>query len=451
MSHDDTITAIATPPGKGGVGIVRISGSKAHAIAEHLTQKTLKPREATFTPFINQEIIDEGIAIYFKAPHSFTGEDVVELQGHGGPIILDQLLQATLSLGARMARPGEFSERAFLNGKMDLVQAEAVADLINATTTMAAQSAVRSLQGDFSEKIKDLLNQLIQLRMFIESAIDFTDEDIDFIGEHKIIESIESILSHIETVKNAAEQGSLLQSGIYVVIAGAPNAGKSSLLNCLSGRDSAIVTDIAGTTRDVLKEAIHIDGLPIHIIDTAGLRETDCVVEREGVKRAQGEINQADLILWVVDASEKTSTVPEFPVGVPIIKVENKMDLLGAEHADMAKQEHQCSSDHAQPIIVTISAKNNTNIETLKATIKDQVGFYTSESSTFIARRRHLQALEKTCDSIQHGLTAYRETTAHELLAEDLRQASESLGEITGTFSSDDLLGKIFSEFCIGK
>lgn len=437
MDHNETITAIATPPGKGGVGIIRISGKHALSIAQHISKKELKPREAVFTPFYhNKEIIDEGIIIYFKAPHSFTGEDVVELQGHGGTIILDRLLQCVLSHDARMARPGEFSERAFLNGKLDLAQAEAVADLINATTDMAAQSAMRSLQGAFSAEINKLLDELIRLRMFIESAIDFTDEDIDFIGEHKIVESLEALLAQIKTVYQSAKQGALLQAGINVVIAGAPNAGKSSLLNCLSGRESAIVTDVAGTTRDVLKEQISIDGLPMHIIDTAGLRDTDCIVEQEGVKRAHHEITKADLILWLVDATDNVMSKPSFAQAIPIIKVENKIDLL---------PEYKPSGS------IGISAKNKTNIDQLKQAIKDAAGFQTSDASAFTARRRHLDALDKTCDAITHGLQVYRDTGAHELLAEDLRQASQSLGEVTGRFSSDDLLGKIFSEFCIGK
>lgn len=437
MDQHETITAIATPPGKGGVGIIRISGKDALTIAQHITQKKPQPRQALFTKFYHDsKVIDEGIIIYFKAPNSFTGEDVVELQGHGGPIILDQLLHCVLSHNARMARPGEFSERAFLNGKLDLAQAEAVADLINATTKMAAQSAMRSLQGEFSVEINKLLEELIRLRMFVESAIDFTDEDIDFMGDHKILESLDTLLLQIKSVRLAAKQGALLQAGIHVVIAGAPNAGKSSLLNCLSGRDSAIVTNIAGTTRDVLKEHISIDGLPMHIIDTAGLRETDCIIEQEGVKRAHHELTKADLVLWLVDATEKPSNPPSFPESIPTIRVENKIDLVANYNPDSG---------------IGISAKNKTNIDQLKKAIKDKVGFQSDDASAFTARRRHLDALDKTCDAIVHGLQAYRETGAHELLAEDLRQASQTLGEITGQFTSDDLLGKIFSEFCIGK
>ncbi len=436
MTHDDTIAAHATPPGIGGVGILRLSGKQAVSIAKQMTKKKLIVRLATFTPFYNaqQQLIDEGIAIYFKAPHSFTGEDVVELQGHGGPIIMDQLLQAALSLGARMARPGEFSERAFLNDKIDLTQAEAIADLIHATTAEAAQSAVKSLQGAFSSTIDVLLKQLIDIRMFIESAIDFTDEDIDFVEQHQIIDKLNKLLAQIATVRKSAQQGVLLQAGIHVVIAGAPNAGKSSLLNCLSGRDSAIVTDVAGTTRDVLREYISIDGLPMHVIDTAGLRETGDVIEQEGVKRARNEMQKADLILWIYDATQPQPQPPQ--THTPIIAVANKIDLVVTPIAQQS---------------IGISAKQNINIDVLKQAIKDQVGFQSTENASFIARRRHLDALDKTCTHIQHGLTAYLETQAHELLAEDLRQASQSMEEITGKFTSDDLLGKIFSEFCIGK
>ncbi len=437
MDSQQTIAAIATPPGKGGVGIIRLSGNRALSIAQEICKKKLNPREATFTRFYNTtHTVDEGIALYFKAPHSFTGEDVVELQGHGGPVILDQLLQCVLAFDARIARPGEFSERAFLNGKLDLTQAEAVADLINATTSEAAQSAMRSLQGDFSVAINKLLDELIRLRMFVESSIDFTDEDIDFISDHNLLASLDALLLQIQTVRQTAQQGALLQAGINVVISGAPNAGKSSLLNCLSGRDSAIVTEIAGTTRDVLKESISIDGLPIHIIDTAGLRETECLVEREGVRRAHDQLQQADLILWIMDVRSEASTPPHFPPSIPVIKIYNKIDLV----KDLKDQDG-----------IAISAKHQINIDRLKQAIKAHVGFHSCDASTFTARRRHLSALDKTAESITHGLRAYRETGAHELLAEDLRQASQSLGEITGQFTSDDLLGKIFSEFCIGK
>lgn len=444
MSQSETIAAIATPPGRGGVGIVRVSGPNVAQVAEAITHQKLSPRMATYTPFFAQDdaVIDEGIAIYFRAPHSFTGEDVLELQGHGGPVVMDQLLSTCVSHGVRLARPGEFSERAFLNDKLDLAQAEAIADLINATTTQAAQSALRSLQGDFSEAINQLLDQLIRLRMFIESAIDFTDEDIDFVEQHQIIEQLNTLQQQLRLIRERAQQGALLQSGIQVVIAGAPNAGKSSLLNCLSGRESAIVTSQAGTTRDVLREQIQVDGLPLHIIDTAGIRETDDIIEQEGVKRAHRAIESADLILWVYDASRSIDLVPAFPQDVPLIEVRNKVDLVDAD-APLAK--------HDGAVVVSVSALQNQHIDQLKAAIKSVVGFHSSESSGFMARRRHLDAIDRTCRAIHHGVTVYQERGAHELLAQDLREASEALSEITGAFTSDDLLGKIFSEFCIGK
>lgn len=436
----DTISAIATPPGSGGVAIVRISGKQALSIAERITHRTLQPRYATLTPFFDDDknIIDEGIALYFKSPHSFTGEDVVELQGHGGQVIMDCLLKCVLSCGARMARPGEFTERAFLNNKLDLIQAEAVADIINATTIQAAQSASRSLQGEFSKEINELLEQLIRLRMFIESAIDFIDEDIDFISEHHIIVAIETLLTQIQTIRQTAAQGALLHTGIQVVIAGLPNAGKSSLLNWLSGQESAIVTPIAGTTRDVLRERINIDGLILHVIDTAGIRETTDLIEQEGVKRARAEINKADMIIWIYDATQEVVVPFEFPQGIPIIKIKNKIDLL-PENITINMDE------------IGISIIENKNKDQLKQAIKTAAGFQSSETSTFMARRRHLTALDKTAECIKRGLDAYQKMQSHELLAEDLYQAGKALSEITGAFSTDDLLGKIFSEFCIGK
>lgn len=440
----ETIVAMATPPGHGGVGIVRVSGPRAQAIAALVTHQALRPRVATYTPFYSSADtpIDEGLAILFTAPNSFTGEDVLELQGHGGPVVMDQLIAECLQHGARLARPGEFSERAFLNDKLDLVQAEAIADLINATTTQAAQSAMRSLQGEFSEAINQLLEQLIKLRMFIESAIDFTDEDIDFVEQHQIIEQLQALQAQLKVIRQQAQQGALLQSGIQVVIAGAPNAGKSSLLNCLSGRDAAIVTAQAGTTRDVLREHIQVDGLPLHIIDTAGIRDTDDLIEKEGVKRAHQAIKSADLILWVYDASQSVGDAPMFPSGVPLIEVRNKVDLV---------QGDDIVAKHEQATVVSVSALRHQHIDQLKAAIKDAVGFQSAESSGFMARRRHLDAIDRTCEAINHGVAVYQSRGAHELLAQDLREASEALSEITGVFTSDDLLGKIFSEFCIGK
>lgn len=437
MTIQETIAAVATPPGKGGVGIIRISGAKALGIASTITQKTLKPRYATYADFNNQQgdVIDSGVAIYFKGPNSFTGEDVVELQGHGGPVILDQLLAEVIMQGARMARPGEFSERAFINNKIDLAQAEAIADAINAGTKEAAKSAIRSLQGEFSKTIEGLRVRLVGLRMLLETAIDFSDEDIDFVAENKIIESLSSLLIQIKKVRDAAKQGVLLQAGLQVVIAGAPNAGKSTLLNRLSQRESAIVTDIAGTTRDVLRESISIDGLPLHIIDTAGIRETDNVVEKVGIDRAKTEMKKADLIIWIEDALNPIDITDEFPADVPMIRVKNKIDLVEAPKFDG----------------IAISAKNNMHMDKLKDAIKIFAGFQTTELQVGTARRRHLEAMDLASKLIEKGVTEYQNHQAIELLAEDLRQAGDALGKITGVFTSDDLLGKIFSEFCIGK
>lgn len=432
----DTIAAVATPPGKGGVAIVRVSGPKALAIAQQLLGQTLAPRKAYFLPFKNADevVIDEGVALYFKAPFSFTGEDILELQGHGGPVVIDRLLQATLKSGARLANPGEFSERAFLNNKIDLAQAEAIADLINASSEQAAQSAMRSLQGEFSKKIHVLLEKLIALRMMVEAAIDFPEEEIDFIAESTAVEDLKQLLKQLETIQQSTKQGVLLQEGLTVAIAGAPNAGKSSLLNLLSGKDSAIVTDIPGTTRDTLREYIQVDGLPIHIVDTAGIRQSDDQVEQEGIRRAKSAFNEADLILLIEDATKKTETI-ELP-NKPIIVIKNKMDLLKNKPED---------SD-----AVYLSAKTGEGLNQLHDRLKSFAGFQANEGY-FIARRRHLEALEQCQQSIKKGLAEIENTHAGELLAEELRQAQDSLSKITGAFTADDLLGEIFSSFCIGK
>lgn len=444
----DTIAAIATPSGQGGVGIVRVSGPQASTVAQTLLKKSLKPRVATFLDFYDESnaVLDQGIAILFKGPHSFTGEDVLELQGHGGPVVLDLLLSAVLKiLSVRLAKPGEFSERAFLNDKIDLVQAEAIADLISATTTKAARSAMASLQGVFSKEIHGLLDQLTHLRMYVEAAIDFPEEEIDFLSDGKVKAMSEKLEAHFQTVIKNANQGALLKEGMNIVIAGKPNAGKSSLLNALSGRDAAIVTHIAGTTRDVLREHIDLDGLPLHIIDTAGLRDSDDPVEQEGVKRAWHEIEKADVVLLLVDgtavqASNPQDIWPEFVAKLPekskLVLVRNKIDLT---------QEAPGFHDGALHVSLTQAL----GLEAFKQYLKDLVGFTTE--GKFMARRRHLDALHKAHNSVKIGLEQLAEHKAGELLAEDLRQAQLSLAEITGEFSSDDLLGKIFSSFCIGK
>ncbi len=453
MLTDETIAAQATASGKGGIGIVRISGAQASHVALELLGFVPKPRYASFCQFsANGKRIDQGIALYFPAPHSFTGEDVLELHGHGGAVVLDQLLKAVLACDSvRLARPGEFSERAFLNKKIDLAQAEAIADLINASSWQAAQSAMRSLQGEFSEKIQSFRDELIELRSFVEAAMDFPEEEIDFISEHNIQSRLQELITALNTIKSTAKQGVLLQEGINVVIAGEPNVGKSSLLNRLSGRDRAIVTDIAGTTRDILQESIHIDGIPLHIIDTAGLRETDDPVEQEGVRRARETIAQADVLLIVLDASQSVAieqavanalTNLDLPESVPCIVVNNKIDLLANQ---------PLSSASNSLVQVNISAKTGDGLEQLLDCLRRKVGFNQAQEGVFIARRRHLIALSRSLSALDRGLEALRQQGASELLAENLRAAQQALNEITGAFSSDDLLGKIFADFCIGK
>ncbi|MFU8797826.1 MAG: tRNA uridine-5-carboxymethylaminomethyl(34) synthesis GTPase MnmE [Gammaproteobacteria bacterium] len=438
----ETIVAQATPPGRGGIGIIRVSGPKVPAVAKALLGKLPKPRYATFGSLGG---IDEGLALYFPAPHSFTGEDVLELQGHGGPVIIDMLIHAILNVeGIRLARPGEFSERAFLNDKLDLAQAEAIADLINAGSEQAARAALRSLQGEFSHTIQTLQTQLTQLRIYVEAAIDFPEEEIDFLGDNHITDALISLLEQLKIIKQSAKQGVLLREGMTVVIAGEPNVGKSSLLNRLSGRDSAIVTHIPGTTRDILREYIQLDGIPLHIIDTAGLRETTDLVEQEGIKRAWQEIQKADhiLLLTIVGARHASPMIPnDFPANIPLTIIHNKIDLTG-EPAHIDNENNK----------IYLSAKTGEGVEYLRAHLKDTVGAKNfSPEGGFIARRRHLDALERAYQAVVTGQQQLEQARAGELLAEDLRQAQQALGEITGELTSDDLLGEIFSNFCIGK
>ncbi len=438
----DTIVAIATPPGKGGVGVIRLSGSKAKDIGEKISGLVLKPRIATYALFKDneEETIDTGLVLFFSGPKSFTGEDVVELQGHGGPVILDMMVRRAIELGARPARAGEFSERAFLNDKIDLAQAEAIADLIDSSTSEAAKGAVRSLQGEFSNKINELLKELIYLRMYVEAAIDFPDEEIDFLADDKIRNSIEALLISLKHTIAQAGQGAILRNGLRLVIAGRPNAGKSSLLNALAGQETAIVTEVAGTTRDIVNETIDIDGLPVHIIDTAGLRNSSDKVEKIGIERARVAIKDADHVLFLIDASESPLTdVSEFPEleGLSLTKVFNKKDLLDEDfpHSDG----------------IAISAKNGDGLNQLRDCIKDIVGYSQNSESIFTARRRHISSLSDAMDSVERGLRQLKEYNAGELLADELLQAQNSLNQITGEFSSDDLLGEIFGGFCIGK
>jgi len=443
----DTIVAIATPPGRGGVGIVRLSGIAASSIALQLSHdQSYTPRIAHYRSFYdeNNELIDQGIVLFFKAPHSFTGEDVVEMQVHGSPIVLDRLVQLCIQKGARIANPGEFSERAFLNDKMDLTQAEAVADLIHAHSLTAARMAVRSLQGEFSKKINQFNHQIVQLRLLTEAAIDFPEEEIDFLNDGKIVTRLQQLIAILDAIRAEAHQGAIIREGLSLVIAGRPNAGKSTLINALAGRDVAIVTDVAGTTRDVMREYILLDDIPLHLIDTAGLRDSEDVVEKEGIKRAWAELRRADCVLLVIDTHHPEDPAlldkavqAELPPNVPIIRIFNKIDTLG--------EYPKCEGNS-----IYLSAKQGNGLSLLKNKIKEVVGYQPSEGQ-FLARRRHIQALDKANEYLATGLHQLTHHRAGELLAEDLRLAHHALCAITGEFTSDDLLGEIFSTFCIGK
>jgi len=446
IDNPDTIAACATPPGNGGVGIIRISGRQVTQIAAQLFSKIPAPRQALYTPFINADgsTLDSGIALYFPGPHSYTGEDILELQGHGGSVVLDMLLRRVLALGARLANPGEFTERAFLNNKLDLAQAEAVADLIESSTEQSVRSAQKSMQGVFSNQINELVEELTELRIYVEAAIDFVDEEIDFLSDGIVENRIVRLLNQLQQIQNTAQQGRLLRDGMTVVLAGKPNAGKSSLLNALAGHDAAIVTDIAGTTRDILRERIQLDGMPLHIIDTAGLRESDNIVEQEGIRRAHEEIKKADKILLLIDAREPedNALIESLPTHISITKIYNKIDLVGLE--PQIKQD----KDSAE---IYLSIKTGIGLDLLTQHLKQSVGFNEATDNVFIARRRHIEALTKAHDYVDNALKQLQTSLAGELVAEDLRLAQNHLAEITGQFSSDDLLGRIFSSFCIGK
>jgi tRNA modification GTPase len=449
----DTIAAQATAPGRGGVGIVRVSGPKAALIAEAVLGYTPKARYAHYSPFKDADgnELDEGIALYFPGPNSFTGEDVLELQGHGGPVVMDFLLQRVQHLGARLARPGEFSERAFLNDKLDLAQAEAIADLIDSSSQHAARCALRSLQGEFSRRITELVESLIQLRIYVEAAIDFPEEEIDFLADGRVQSDLELIIAQLEAVQREAKQGSLIREGMSVVIAGRPNAGKSSLLNALAGRETAIVTDIEGTTRDVLREHIHIDGMPLHIIDTAGLRDAPDEVERIGIQRAWDEIQKADRVLLMVDSTKTSADDPHqiWPEFVDQLNDDSKITVI-RNKADLSGETIGMTDAHGYPLL-HLSAKADLGIDALRDHLKQCMGYQATTEGGFLARRRHLEALEQASTLLTTGHQQLIYNGAGELLAEDLRQAQQALGEITGQFSSDDLLGRIFSSFCIGK
>ena len=438
----DTIVAPVTPPGTGGVGIVRVSGDKTEAIARKLLGSLPEPRTATNRRFRNAagEGLDSGLALYFPAPASFTGESVLELHGHGGPVVVALVVDAAVELGARLAEPGEFSKRAFLNDKLDLVQAEAIADLIGSGTAQAARAALRSLSGAFSGAVGALAEQLVRLRMHVESAIDFPEEEIDFLSDDALRRRIDECDRAFSALQEAATQGRVLRDGFQVVIVGKPNAGKSSLLNLLSGQEAAIVTDVAGTTRDVLREQIDIDGLAVELVDTAGLRNDPDRIEAEGMRRAREALANADSVLWIQDTTDKEQKEPreKLPAGVPVTVVHNKIDLSGDAPGIVDGE-------------VYLSAQTGEGVDALRRRIRQLAGYENRGEDAFTARRRHIKALQKAAEHFATGRAALEETKAGELLAEELRLAQRALGEITGTFTADDLLGKIFSEFCIGK
>ncbi|GAB3533685.1 tRNA uridine-5-carboxymethylaminomethyl(34) synthesis GTPase MnmE [Photobacterium alginatilyticum] len=454
IEHTDTIVAQATPPGRGGVGIIRVSGPKANEVALAVAGRELKTRYAEYLPFKNEDgnALDQGIALFFKGPNSFTGEDVLELQGHGGPVLMDMMIKRILKIdGIRPARPGEFSERAFMNDKLDLAQAEAIADLIDASSEEAAKSAFQSLQGAFSGRVNELVEALIHLRIYVEAAIDFPEEEIDFLSDGKVSGDLNGIIERLDAVRREANQGAIMREGMKVVIAGRPNAGKSSLLNALSGKDSAIVTDIAGTTRDVLREHIHIDGMPLHIIDTAGLREATDEVERIGIERAWEEIQQADRVLFMVDGTTTDAIDPKeiwpdfierLPDSMGLTVIRNKVELTHEEAGI-------CHVNN--PTLIRLSARTGAGVDSLREHLKECMGFAGTTEGGFMARRRHLEALERAAEHLETGKDQLEGFMAGEILAEELRLAQQHLSEITGEFTSDDLLGRIFTSFCIGK
>jgi tRNA modification GTPase len=470
--HDggETIVAPATAPGRGGIGVVRISGPAVRDMAAAILGAAPAARRASFSRFLDAEgqAIDAGIAILFAEPASFTGEDVLELQGHGGPAVMDLLVRRAIELGARLARPGEFSERAFLNDKIDLAQAEAVADLIGAGSAQAARAAMRSLEGEFSAEVTALVEVLTDLRVFVEAAIDFPDEDVEFLEGTEVAGRLTDIDARFARIAQAAGQGRLLRDGLNVVMAGRPNAGKSSLLNALAGYDAAIVTPIPGTTRDVLRERIHIDGLPVHVIDTAGLRETRDLIEGEGVRRARGEIARADLVLYVIDASTPPSSaalgaeLSQLPAGVPVIQVWNKTDLLqevsgtclspdGDRHVPDTDGTTQGDRGASGLSALYVSALSGRGLDELRRRIKQRAGYEQAGEGAWSARARHVDALRRAADNLARARQQLQRRTGFELVAEELRLAQRTLGEITGEVTSEDLLGRIFADFCIGK
>lgn len=450
VAYIDTIAAIATPPGYGGIGIVRVSGPTVREIARNVIGALPAPRSAHYTRFLSAggDAIDQGIALFFPAPRSFTGEDVLELHGHGGSIVMNMLLQRMITLGARIARPGEFTERAFLNGKLDLAQAEAVADLIESGSEIAVRSALRSLQGVFSDRVRGIVEQLVALRSYVEAAIDFPEEEINFLEDSTVSLRLETIERMTNTLLETAQQGRLLHDGMTVVLAGPPNAGKSSLLNALAQQDAAIVSPIPGTTRDVVREQIQLDGMPVQIVDTAGLRADGDAIESEGIRRAQAAIAHADRILLVIDDTQSgkesvpAGLLPSLPGNPTYTLVRNKIDLSGRPPG---LEETESS------VTIALSAKTGAGLALLRTHLKHCMGFRPAGEGMFTARARHINALRRAQEYIVAGKQQLQQTRAGELLAEELRLAQNALNEITGEFTSEDLLGKIFSSFCIGK
>jgi tRNA modification GTPase len=447
MSDDDIIAAVATAPGRSGIGVVRVSGPALQAFVTGITGGPIPARRAVMREFVDGrgEVIDQGIALFFLAPHSYTGQDVLELQAHGGPVVLQLLLQRCFELGARAAQPGEFTRRAYLNDKLDLAQAESVADLIDAATAAGARGALRSLRGAFSERVGELARALIELRTLVEASLDFPDEEIDFIQRGDGEGRLSRLRAKLEEVLSASRQGSLLREGMHVVLAGQPNVGKSSLLNQLAGEDLAIVTEIPGTTRDAVRQSINLDGVPVHVIDTAGLRESSDPVERLGIARTWSAIERADLVLMLVDANlgetpADRDILQKLPGSLPRIRVLNKIDLLG----------HPPGRERAGDLTtLLISAKTGEGLDLLKQTLLESVGWQVgSGEGLFMARERHVQALRQAGNHLQRAASS---TDKLELFAEELRLAQAALGTITGEFTSEDLLGEIFSRFCVGK
>ena len=447
MLERDTIAAVATPPGRGGIGIVRISGPGVRRIGVCVLGGIPAPRHACLRTFRNTEGegVDRGLVLFMPGPASYTGEDILELQGHGGPVVTAMVLDCVLRAGARVARPGEFSERAFLNERMDLSQAEAVADLIESASEQAARSALRSLEGAFAERVLGLVDDLVGIRVHVEAAIDFPEEEIDYLAESDVALRLDMFRQALADTLDQAHQGRMLRDGLSIVIAGAPNVGKSTLLNCLTGRDAAIVTDMPGTTRDILREALHLDGLPIQLVDTAGLRLSTDRIEQLGVDRARAAIAEADAVLHLMDDRESGAPVESTPCTSPaqtLLRVRNKIDLTGTSPG---------LDDSLTPPVLRISAKTGAGLPELRHSLQAIAGFRPGEDGTFIARRRHLEALEEAAAAVARGAKQFAGFGAGELLAEELCEAQRALGRISGTVSTEDLLTQIFSSFCIGK